>query len=189
MIAVVRHIVAKAIPRAVLTMVPGLAISDGAPYKDLTAELPVSSSKHYSIRPLSAVDGVVWHHSATPTTASIRNMAEFHIEVRKWPAIAYHWAIDMDGVIYKLHDMDVTSYQAQGHNSHTAGALLIGNFDKIEPSEKMEMSAYRLQAYLKETYNLKTSWYHGETKATACPGKFAIPLIKSMQYGPRPKRK
>lgn len=181
-----RRIATKAIPRAVMVMVPGLAISDGAPYKDIRGDLPTSITKEYKPRSISAIDGIIWHHTATSEDASLSSIAKFHIESNKWAGIAYHFAIDKEGIIYLCNDPSLQSNQALGHNSHTIGVALIGNYHVSSPSKQMEAAMARLQDYAMTKYDLKTSWYHGETKATACPGRYAIPLVKSMQFGPRP---
>lgn len=175
-------------PRAVGVMVGGGVIAGfGSRIVDLRGELPVSDGKHYRHRPIEQVHGVVWHHSAT-TGQTIRSIAQFHVEVRKWPAIAYHYAIGWDGVVYQLNDPATISYQAQGYNSKTIGVVLIGNYQERDLTPEMRSSILTLQSYLKDKYHLQFSWMHMETKPTLCPGRYAKAYLAPLMYGPRPTR-
>lgn len=170
---------------AVTMTAAGSVAGFGSNFHDLRGELPVRSDMSYTIRPEGQVQGVVFHHSAT-SGQSIKSIAHFHTEVRKWPAIAYHFAIGYDGVVYELNDVTRASYHAQGHNRNTIGVVLIGNYESRELTEEMENSIIMLNEYLKDRYDLKFAWMHGETKSTLCPGKNAKAFIRPYLYGPRP---
>jgi hypothetical protein len=180
--------VAVIAPRAVAVMVGGgLLTGFGSQVIDLRGELPVSTTRHYTHRPIGNVEGVVWHHSATKG-ASIHSIAEYHVEVRQWPGVAYHYAIGWDGIVYVLNDPTTISYQAQGYNSRTIGVVLIGNYEERRPTPEMEASIARLNGYLREKYHLRFAWLHGETKSTLCPGKYAAAYLRPLLYWPRPPR-
>lgn len=177
----------KIAPRAAVTMgLAGAGIGYGTSFHDLRGQLPVDPDAHYAERPLSDVKGVVWHHSATSQTATLNSIAKFHVEVRKWPAIAYHFAIDKDGVIYQLHDVTTASYQAQGYNRKTIGIVLIGDMERQEVPLAMEESIIVLNEYLRDEYHLEFAWLHNETKPTKCPGFNAEFVLAPYLYGPRP---
>lgn len=177
----------KIAPRAAVTMgVAGAGIGYGTSFHDLRGQLPVSPTAQYATRPASDVQGVVWHHSATSPTATFTSIAKFHVEVRKWPAIAYHFAIDQEGVVYQLNDITTVSYQAQGYNSKTIGVVLIGNFEEGEVPPAMEESIITLNEYLRDEYALKFAWLHKECRKTKCPGFNAEWVLEPYLYGPRP---
>jgi len=185
----VRATARAVIVRPALTLTGVGAIGNfGTTIIDLRGTLPVSEHYEYVTRSEDYIEGVIWHHSAT-TGQTIRSIAEFHIEVKKWPGVAYHYAVGWDGQVYLLNDPTVVSFHAQGHNRKTIGIVLIGNYHEREMTEEMKEAIVQLQGWLKEKYELKYSWYHGETKATACPGKYAIPFLKPLLYGPRPQQR
>ena len=172
--------------RGAVTMgAAGAAAGYGSNFHDLRYELPHRSDIEYVRRPVEQVKGVVFHHSAT-NGQSIKSIAQFHTEVKKWPAIAYHFGVGYDGVVYQLNDITRTSYHAQGHNRNTIGVVFIGNLETREMTPEMENSFIMLNEYLKDEYDLEFAWMHGETKNTKCPGKYAKAFIRPYLYGPRP---
>lgn len=186
MIAFLIRIFGTVALRGAVTMTAAGSVAGfGSNFHDLRGELPHRTDMTYSTRPESQVEGVVFHHSAT-SGQSIKSIAHFHTEVRKWPAIAYHFAIGYDGVVYELNDVTRASYHAQGHNRNTIGVVLIGNYESRELTEEMENSIIMLNEYLKDRYNLKFAWMHAEARATLCPGKNAKAFIRPYLYGPRP---
>lgn len=190
MLQVLLRLIGRLLGRAVVK--PAIALTTigaagdyGATFHDLRGDLPKSATQEYARRPLENVVGVVWHHSATKGQ-SIRNIAEFHTEVRKWPAIAYHFGIGYDGAVYILNDPTTTSYHAQGYNRKTIGVVLIGDYESRDLTPEMIASIARLQAHLKEELHLEFSWWHGQSKSTLCPGKYAISVLRPIMYGPLP---
>jgi hypothetical protein len=171
-------------PAIVLTGV-GSVGNFGSTFHDLRGELPVSEDTYYISRSKEYIEGMVWHHSAT-TGQTIRSIAEFHVEVKKWPGIAYHAAIGHDGKIYLLNDFGTVSFHAQGYNRKTIGVVLIGNYHERRMTKEMKDAALLLQDYLREEYDLKYAWMHKETKSTHCPGKYADEFLRPILYGPRP---
>lgn len=173
-------------PRAAVVMcgVGGVA-GFGSQIVDLTGQLPEHATKEYATRKASTVEGVVWHHSAS-SSQSIKSIADYHVQANKWPAIAYHYAIGSDGRVYKLHATTTVSYHAAGYNKRTIGVVLLGNYHTTEVPPAMEASALALQEFLKDEYKLVYAWMHKETKATACPGKYAEEFLKPTLYGKRP---
>ena len=173
-------------PRAAIVMGGvGGALGYGSQVVDLVGKLPVDVDRQYVRRDTAKIEGLVWHHSAT-TGQTIRSIAEYQVEVRKWPAIAYHYAIGYDGMVYRLNPVERVSYHAEGRNSRTIGVVLIGNYHERDVSEAMKASIVKLQEHLSNSYQLKYVWMHRETKATACPGKHAAAYLLPLLYGPRP---
>lgn len=190
MLQVLLHLIGRLLGRAIIRpaivlTTAGAASDYGATFHDLRGDLPKSATKEYARRPLENVVGVVWHHSATKGQ-TIRGIAEFHTEVRKWPAIAYHYGLGWDGTIYILNDPTTTSFHSQGYNRKTIGVVLIGDYEDRVPSDAMIKSIALLQSHLKEELSLEFSWWHGQTKSTLCPGKYAIEILRPIMYGPLP---
>ena len=163
--------------RSGLALTTAASVSFGASIKDLTDELPTRSEYH--IRDLSRVDAVIWHHSATKGQ-TIRNLAEFHTEVKKWPGIGYHFAIGWDGTVYKMNDPNRLTYHAQGHNSHSIGVVLVGNFQERGLTPEMESSILKMREHLAEEYGITQHVLHRDLKATLCPGDSAALFLNSL---------
>ncbi len=183
--------------RALLVMAPrtavvmtgaGAATDYTSRYIDLSGDLPVAEARHYPRRDLSEINGLVIHHSATKGR-TIRSMAEYHIEVKGWPGLAYHYAIGWDGVVYHCQDDRNASYHTQGHNRHNVGVVLVGDYEAKEPSEAMIRSLGMLIEDLRGKYRMDHAWMHRETKATLCPGSRAVPHVQPLLFGPRPHRR
>lgn len=172
--------------RAGVTMTAtGTAIDYGSSYIDLRGKLPAREDAQYRTRDASIIEGMVWHHSAT-AGQTIRSIAEYHTQAKGWPEIAYHYAIGYDGRIYRLLDVTKWSNHAAGQNKRTIGVVLIGNYQEREPSEEMLSAAARLQDDLIEAHDLQYIWLHRDVKATDCPGRFVVPVLRQMQFGPLP---
>lgn len=170
-------------PRAAVTMTGvGYAVDYGSTFIDLRGKLPEREGTIYGTRNESAIQGVVIHHTAT-SGQTIRSIAQFHAETRGWPGIAYHYAIGYDGVVYRLQDVSKVTYHAKGYNYRTIGVALIGNFDEKEMPERMKGSLVKLLNHLKGERPLKYVCLHRQTKATACPGKYATSFASPHLFG------
>ena len=181
---IARRVASKAVVRGALAM--GAVISiEGVPFTDLRGQLPVSSTAFYSTRPVENIQGAVFHHTAS-RGQTLRSIAQYHVERRNWPGIAYHYAIGYDGHIFLLNDPTVASYHTQGYNSRTISIVLIGNYHERELSEEMKRSIVLICSYLGIEYDLKFLWMHSETRPTICPGKYATDFLEPILYGPKP---
>jgi hypothetical protein len=173
-------------PRAAAGMAAaGGIMGYGSSIVDLRGELPVRADMSFPTRSMSDIEGLVIHHSATQSQ-SIRSIAQFHTEMRKWPGISYHFAIDQQGVIYQMNSLTDCSYHAQGYNRRTIGMVLLGNFQEGWMPEPMLESLIVMNEHLRDEYNLKYAVLHKDTKKTACPGKFAEMDIRPYLYGELP---
>lgn len=181
---IARRVAIKAVVRGAVAM--GAVISiEGVPFTDLRGQLPVSSTAFYPTRPAEAIQGAVFHHTAS-RGQTLRSIAHYHVERRNWPGIAYHYAIGYDGHIFLLNDPTVASYHTQGYNRKTMSIVLIGNYHEREMSDAMKRSVVLLCSYLGIEYDLQYLWMHSETKSTACPGKYAKEFLEPILYGNRP---
>lgn len=175
------------LPRAAVTMTAaGAGIGWESNIIDLRGALPVSIERQYQTSPEGQVEGMVWHHTAT-SGQTLRSIAEYHVQVKHWPGIAYHYAIGHDGRVYMMNDPTTRSYHTQGWNSRTISVVLVGNYQVATPSPAMMRSAADLSAYLRERYELQYSIMHRQTKPTLCPGDNAAALLRRILFG-HPKK-
>lgn len=138
-------------------------------------ELPKHPSKAYKKRPLQQIDTIAIHHTVSPSDRTIASIARYHVDSRGWPGIAYHFVIKADGQVFMTNYMDTISYHAAGHNDHTIGIALQGDFSNAHPPARQLDAAKNLVAALRNYFNsmygidLKVA-PHRALSQTACPG-------------------
>jgi hypothetical protein len=163
-----RRIVEKA---AVRGLAFAVAIgSEEIPLVDLRGKLPTACA--YPERDMGAVTGIIIHHSATKGQP-INSIAQFHVATRGWCGIAYHYGVDSDSKVYLLNDPERKTNHAAGNNTRNIGICLIGNYDEQPVPPEVVHSAARLVAMLQHKYGPLRVMFHSDTKATACPGRYA----------------
>lgn len=102
---------------------------------DVTAKLPRHAMLTYERRPLAAVDTVVIHHvGAAERDYLAAELAAFHVDVRLWPGIAYHFLIHPDGRIELTGEPDTVRWHAGRWNVRSLGVCLAGTFDRQAPT-------------------------------------------------------
>lgn len=156
-------------------------------YVDMRGQLPRREGAEYATRSEDLIEGLVFHHTAT-TAQGWSSVAAYHADRKRWPEIAYPFGIDYRGVKYHLLDVTKVSYHASGYNRRAIAIALLGNYHERPMTEEMKAAALDMQYELAERYDLKWSCLHNETKATACPGRYATEFLKPYLFGPRPRR-
>ena len=172
------RMLSKAVIRGAVCM-SCVAATDGFPIIDLRGQLPTSGE--YPVRDVHKVDTIVIHHSATQGQG-FRSIAEYHIAVRGWAGIAYHYGVGYDGKVYQMNSVDRKTNQTQYHNTHTIGIVLVGNYDTHVPSPEMIAATEHLVAFIRDQYPWITRLdFHRSFKATECPGRFAVQALDSLR--------
>ena len=88
---------------------------------------------------MSQIDTIVVHHTATPTSWSVQQLRDLHVNQNGWRDIGYHYVVRLSGdtavtQIGRPHDGDnnLESWEygahAYGSNSHTLGICTVGNW-------------------------------------------------------------
>jgi len=128
---------------------------------------------------------IVIHHAASDN-ATPQGMADYHVRVRGWDALGYHFVIGNgvnyeDGRVFvgeRWHkQMHGAHCKTPGnyHNNHGIGICLIGNFEEHAPTLKQLESLSRLVSFLNDKCDIpesKVLTHGGVTHKTACPGRF-----------------
>ena len=123
----------------------------------------------------------VLHNSATPSSAdkglaTVKSFANYHMNVRGWKAIGYHFVIDKNGVIWFGRKLSVIgSHAGPNGNPGSVGVCLIGNFETTDkPTEAQKNALAALHNALYDLFygNVKNRIrFHREFMSTGCPGK------------------
>lgn len=118
--------------------------------KNVIDTLPRHPTRKWTTRFLDTIDTIVVHQSATAYNASTKGIAKYHITptgdrdgdgiIEPWernhlsengaPAIAYHYTIEKDGVIYHCNSWNDTTWHAgmASVNKRSLSICVIGNF-------------------------------------------------------------
>ena len=110
-----------------------LASVFGERFRDLRGEMMVHPTLRYAARPMSAVTGLVVHHTAARADAGWPAVARYHVQSNGWPGIAYHFGIEPDGVVSYLGDVATVRYHARQANGWSIGICCAGDYSKTDP--------------------------------------------------------
>lgn len=132
-----------------------------------------------------SVDRSIWmtvlHNSATPASSdkgltTVKSFAQYHMKVRGWKAIGYHFVIDTKGTIWAGRKMSVIGAHAgSSGNPGSIGVCLVGNLettDRATGAQERALAALHVALHDRfyGTAPLKIR-FHREFMNTACPGK------------------
>jgi hypothetical protein len=146
--------------------------------QDIVNELPVHETKEYSTRPLTEITALTIHHTVTPSSTPIEQMAEYHVNTRDWPGIGYHYVIKDNGDIYQTNYLTTKSYHAGSYdapgdeNLWSVGIALQGNFtDQPPPQEQLDAARWLVEELKDQFGELEVVPHkHMPGAKTQCPG-------------------
>ena len=132
------------------------------------------------------------HHTFTPNNDSIsmaarvRQIQNFHIDVRGWCDVGYHFLVGQDGQVYQGRFENRTGAHAAGANTNNVGISLIGDFSNVAPSEAMQRATATAIDALSSYYGISRTRSrikgHREvgTTQTSCPGNETFALLNHL---------
>jgi len=147
-----------------------------------TGKLTESLTKHYQERNIEDSLYITIHHTAGSKNQSLESIAKFHVEMNGWPAIAYHIAINDDGDINFLNDIEERTYHDSGENTVSIGVVLVGNYEEDLPSEDMIKSVKLVTDALCQSLKIKGIRAHRDTSPTLCCGINAYVKLKDVFF-------
>lgn len=122
---------------------------------------------------------VIVHHSALPLTDGPREIQELHMHERRFADIGYHFLIDESGKLYEGRAINVRGAHTAGHNSGAIGVMLMGNFEKIEPTAEQIDRLIIVLISLNKLYGIENVAGHRDYNPdmTLCPGNHLAALL------------
>ncbi|MUL39641.1 N-acetylmuramoyl-L-alanine amidase [Streptomonospora sp. PA3] len=108
------------------------------------------------------------HHSAGPTTQTVRSIQDFHLDGRGWSDIGYNLLVDDDGNAYEGRGWLVVGAHAVGHNRSGIGVCYIGE-NNPTPAAMVTIRALYDEACERAGRRLSAKG-HGDVNETSCPG-------------------
>ncbi|KAJ8712948.1 hypothetical protein PYW08_008252 [Mythimna loreyi] len=124
---------------------------------------------------------VVIHHTSTvprcfdreACSDSMRQIQDYHMDVKNWWDIGYNFGVGSDGAVYEGRGWDNLGAQSLHFNEVSIGITLIGNWSlEVPPANQLSAVNALLQAgvdlgYLFPDYQL---FGHRDVRDTQCPG-------------------
>lgn len=121
---------------------------------------------------------IIVHHTAVDTT--LENLRASAIK-RGYADIPYHFVILPDGSVHATRPLERMGAHCKGHNADSVGIALMGNLNKVPPTEAQVAALTRLLADLRRKYPVPV-FGHGELRPTACPGRYLRPVLDAIRY-------
>lgn len=139
---------------------------------DVTDSLAQHPTKNYPMRTHADIDQIIIHHTATPANISVERIAQFQVQNRDLPGIAYHFCVTADGTIYQTQYLETVPVHAGANSDDSVGVCLIGNFTSQPPSPAQLAATARLTAQLMALLDLPRSSIIGYSEIinTQSPG-------------------
>jgi N-acetylmuramoyl-L-alanine amidase len=125
-----------------------------------------------------AIRKIIVHHTAVDTTLEKLRASVQH---RGYSDIPYHFVITADGAVHATRPLERMGAHCKGHNADSVGVALMGNLDRVPPTEAQVAALLRLLADLRRKWDVPVV-AHSELRPTACPGKFMRPVLDAIRY-------
>lgn len=123
---------------------------------------------------------VIVHHSATKDgkTVNTRAIKKYHIRVKGWSNIGYHFLCERVGDTYHIEvgrPMNEPGAHCRdgGFNFKSIGVCMIGNFDLAEPPKDQLKLTYKLIQNIQNVLNIQNKNVIGHREAQALAGTLA----------------
>jgi len=140
------------------------------------------------------------HHTVTPPSSAggyasrIRGMQAYHMDVRGWCDIGYHYLVSQDGSLWEGRPIKHRGAHVANHNSGNIGISFVGCFQSgscssmgnIVPSESSLIAGSKLITALSSQYGIpqspdKIKGHQEHSGAwTSCPGDNLLSRINEM---------
>lgn len=169
----------------------GAIVAKAATSKKIITLSGLPKNGNWPNRDTAGITDITIHHSAGTDTETIADMANWHVNGRGWPGIAYHFVIDKKGQIYQTNPIEKYTYHNGFNNRGAIGICVQGNFENTYPSGAQIYALYWLIRYLKQKYpSIKYLMGHKEYEGTTlCPGKnINLDLMRTgtgLSYNPK----
>lgn len=139
---------------------------------DLRGQLKTHPTKSYERRALSDITRLIIHHAGVHPNVGPWAFAEYHVIVKQWPGIGYHYTAAVEGTIYQTNDLEVISYHAAGHNADSVGICLHGDWTegRNPPGSQLKAVGQLIHHIEQQLGRSLAIVGHQEMGSTQCPG-------------------
>ncbi|MEI2821372.1 MAG: N-acetylmuramoyl-L-alanine amidase [Marmoricola sp.] len=161
------------------------------------------------------LEGVIFHHTAgsnryarSTSARIVRGIQAYHMSGRGWCDIGYNFLVDKYGQVFEGRAGGVLPQVRGAHagnfavNTYATGISMMGNLDRVRPTDAMKAAAVRLigwrlatnylgatGSYSVDGHSLPRIAGHRQvhmagfnpSTATACPGRYAYSWLPSLR--------
>ncbi len=130
--------------------------------------------------PLGSVYRMAIHHTESPTldklspAARMRQIQSYHMDVKGWCDIGYHYLVSRDGQIWEGRPVTQLGSHAGGANTGNVGVALMGSHDTTPITETQIDSVASILRAVGSAYGIAIDRSvvkgHRQYKDTSCPG-------------------
>ena len=149
-------------------------------FADLNPMLPVTASTVHH----DGLDDVIYTKDTASMAARIEHYRVGH-RGRGWADIGYHLVIDRAGTLWQGRSIRYQGAHVKDHNEGNIGVLVMGNFERQQPTSEQLKTLERVLRDLSRTYkvNRRGVYTHREwpDAETACPGRNLQPKVASLR--------
>jgi len=121
---------------------------------------------------------IIIHHTGVDTSLEKLRAS---VQRRGYSDIPYHYVIDTDGTLHATRPITRMGAHCKGHNADSIGIALMGNLDRVPPTEAQVATLTRLIADLRRKFPVPVLG-HGDLRPTACPGRYLRPVLDAIRY-------
>lgn len=110
----------------------------------------------------------------------LQSVQKYHINMRKWADIGYHFLIGKTGKIYEGRLLHYYGAHVKNNNTANIGIAMLGDFNSDKLNKAQEKSLKILIEALQEKYNIPEEklFAHRELSNTSCPGDHTMEFLK-----------
>ncbi|MGX2993201.1 peptidoglycan recognition protein family protein [Streptomyces sp. JNUCC 64] len=115
--------------------------------------------------------GFTVHYSSGPTSQTVQQIQNYHMDSRGWADVGYNFLVDRNGHIYEGRGWNVVGAHATGHNATHIGVCFIGEDGDATPRALSAIAALYRQANQLTGKTLDQTYHGGLSgQSTQCPG-------------------
>ena len=128
---------------------------------------------------------IIIHHSATSAKATVEGIRNYHVNVRGWRDIGYHYVIQANGILRLGRPDWMIGAHVKGYNRSSIGICLIGNYEDNELPKCSFVWELTLSTLLEDLLHRHPGAEvvgHIELAPTLCPGKHLTDWLENWRY-------
>lgn len=142
------------------------------------------------MRRAEGFERVTVHHSGKVAEAGVRNAVIYELECilaghmdRRYGDIGYHMIVDRAGRLWEGRSLAYRGAHVLSANAGNIGIVLLGNFERQDPSEKQIATLHRALYHLCQRYRLQADevYGHRDLGASVCPGRYLYTHLQRMR--------
>lgn len=124
----------------------------------------------------------IYHTNQNSVICDIDGVFTSHMN-RNYGDIGYHFILDYAGRIWEGRSLLYQGAHVCHHNRANIGIMLLGNFEKQQPSKLQLESMQKIVGSLKKKYKIagKNIYGHRDIGQSLCPGKNLYPHVLKLR--------